>query len=63
MTYRQLIEKLQSVDPMHLDDKVAVNIYATNDTYLIHNVSITGPDSTNGLDIGHLYFHAVDLIN
>ena len=65
MTYKELIDKLNEIPVKRLNDQVAVNIHATNDTYNVRALDMaTNNDYLSlGLEVGQFYLECLDLIN
>lgn len=65
MTYKQLLEKLNDIPLERLNDGVAINIYSTNDTYLVRalDVATVNDHLSLGLEVGQFYLECLDLIN
>jgi len=65
MTYKQLLDKLNEIPANRLNDQVAVNIHATNDTYNVRTLDMaTNNDHLSlGLEVGQFYLECLDLIN
>jgi len=65
MTYKQLLDKLNDIPVSKLNDQVAVNIHATNDTYNVRTLDMatTSDHLSLGLEVGQFYLECLDLIN
>ena len=65
MTYKQLLDKLNEIPTDRLNDQIAVNIHATNDTYNVRTLDMaTNSDHLSlGLEVGHFYLECLYLIN